>query len=269
MTCVASHSHPLHSCFRKSWLFNPRLPPTYRNNYCKSPEQGHMAAIMKRWFGELLVVPPVDPAKDSLLSPEDLKYKILIKAKKMKYVHILLVCVCIIYVLHGYIYIYAHWYIYVYITYMYILYSGAERSRLGSASWPRHIYINLLYRIHIYTPPPPNRDREVVGDESTLSIQDDDADMLEIKNEVRARMKVGLRTAARQLGDCACGYVCMYVIYKHINIYMCVCLYVYVYLYIVYYIFEMRVEEMCPNTAPLLSRHTHASLIPQPRFLHT
>ena len=42
-----------------------------------------MALMMKRYFEGMLVVPPVDPNKDALPSPEDLMYKILVKAKKV------------------------------------------------------------------------------------------------------------------------------------------------------------------------------------------
>ena len=51
-------------------------------NHLSKAQQETMADHMKNIFGTLLFTDPVDESRDCFLSPEDLKYKILVKAKK-------------------------------------------------------------------------------------------------------------------------------------------------------------------------------------------
>ena len=51
-------------------------------NHLDEEQQETMANHMKNIFGNLLYTEPVDESRECLLSPEDLKYKILVKAKK-------------------------------------------------------------------------------------------------------------------------------------------------------------------------------------------
>jgi len=53
-------------------------------NHCSAVQQDRMAEHMTSILGDMLYTEPVDTSKDKLPSPEDLKYKILLKAKKLK-----------------------------------------------------------------------------------------------------------------------------------------------------------------------------------------
>merc|ERR1740137_41345 len=53
-------------------------------NHCNSQQQDKMAEHMTNILGDMLYIQPVDKTQDQLPSPEQLKNKILLKAKKIK-----------------------------------------------------------------------------------------------------------------------------------------------------------------------------------------
>jgi hypothetical protein len=53
-------------------------------NHCGREQQDVMAGHFREILGELLYTDPVDPARTELPSPEDLRNRILVKAKKIQ-----------------------------------------------------------------------------------------------------------------------------------------------------------------------------------------
>ncbi|KAF2005749.1 PLC-like phosphodiesterase [Amniculicola lignicola CBS 123094] len=88
---IVTHGHTL----TKSITFRDTIKVIDQYAFCESPyplilslevhcgpeQQGQMTRIMKEEFGEKLVVQPIDWESPSLPSPEELKYRILIKVK--------------------------------------------------------------------------------------------------------------------------------------------------------------------------------------------
>merc|ERR1719474_149344 len=67
-----------------SFIISPYPVILSIENHCSPEQQDVMAKHMREVLGDLLFTSPVDKEKNSLPSPEDLRNKILIKAKKIK-----------------------------------------------------------------------------------------------------------------------------------------------------------------------------------------
>jgi len=67
-----------------SFIISPYPVILSIENHCSPQQQDVMAKHMREVLGDLLFTSPVDKEKNSLPSPEDLRNKILIKAKKIK-----------------------------------------------------------------------------------------------------------------------------------------------------------------------------------------
>lgn len=64
--------------------FNLRYPVILSiEDNCTLPQQRNMASAMVEVFGNMLLTQPVDPYETRLPSPEQLKYKFIIKHKRL------------------------------------------------------------------------------------------------------------------------------------------------------------------------------------------